>query len=694
MVKHQFIEGMKSSSIHKKLIGKPQFSLQEALLFAKTESATQEQLKILRNEETAPPSETVNQIQNKPKTLRPLRSCGRCGLSHDLNNCRAKNSTCYLCGKTGHFARLCKGRRQPNPQYNGGRPRYDFQKNRFQRENINSNGQPRNRVARQHKQYSPERNQNNHSTMLVEHNNSSEEDVFCVNEVSHPTSLITSFIGGVEVTAMIDSGCHYNLINESNWEIMKSKGVRISNMSKNSDKTFNGYGGNRLEVLSMFTASIQVRDTKLMAKFYVIKGEGKILIGKKTAINLNILRLGTDVNLVANTRFPKIKGVIIDIPMKSHIKPVIQPYRRVPVALEKLVNEKITNLLDMGIIEKVNKPSKWVSPLVVVPKHNSSEIRICVDMRRANEAVMRENHPLPTIENFLPHFSKAKIFSKLDIKNAFHQIEISPESREITTFITSRGLFRYTRLMFGINCAPELFQKIMEQILSGCKGCLNYIDDIIIFGNSKEQHDKRLKIVHDRLRKHEILLNHDKCEYGKTMIKFLGQKLSEKGIQPDEDKLSDIKKFRSPQTTEETRSFLGLVNYVGKFIPNLATLTDPLRELTRCSARFLWTKEKEIAFKKIKEELTQPRILGYYDIDDRTQIIADASPVGLGGVLIQIDKSNNSRVIAFASKSLSAVERRYAQTEKEALALVWAVERFHYYIYGRTFDLITDHKPL
>lgn len=273
------------------------------------------------------------------------------------------------------------------------------------------------------------------------------------------------------------------------------------------------------------------------------------------------------------------------------------------------------------------------------------------------------------------------------------QVEISEGSRDITTFITKKGRFRYTRLMFGINCAPEIFQKTIEQVLSGCEGCLVYIDDVVVFGATKDEHDMRLKKVLQRLDEFNVLLNKDKCVFCTTGLEFLGHRLSKDGITPTSDKIESIKKFREPITSEEVRSFLGLVNYVGKFIPNVATITEPLRNLTKTGVKFEWGDTQRNSFKQLKEMLSDNTSLGYYNMKDRTQIIADASPVGLGAVLIQFD-ANGPRVISYASRSLSETEQKYAQTEKEALALVWAVERFHFYVFGKNFELVTDHKPL
>lgn len=233
----------------------------------------------------------------------------------------------------------------------------------------------------------------------------------------------------------------------------------------------------------------------------------------------------------------------------------------------------------------------------------------------------------------------------------------------------------------------------MEQILAGCEGCLNYMDDIIIYGDTKEQLNERVTKVLRVLKEYNVMLNDDKCIFGVTELEFLGHKLSAAGITPTNSKIEAIKNFRTPSCMEEVRSFLGLVNFVGKFIPNLATITEPLRLLTKKNAPFQWTSNQQSAFDELKKYLTSDCVLGYYSVNDRTQLYADASPVGLGAVLVQINE-NGPRIIAYASKSLSETEKRYCQTEKEALALVWAVERFHFYLFGRTFELITDHKAL
>ncbi|CAK1599301.1 unnamed protein product [Parnassius mnemosyne] len=352
----------------------------------------------------------------------------------------------------------------------------------------------------------------------------------------------------------------------------------------------------------------------------------------------------------------------------------------------------------MAIIEPVNNPSSWVSPMVPILK-SDDDIRIYLDMRAANKAIIRENHPLPTMGQLIPKFCKATYFSKLDIKNAFHQVELDKNSRNITTFITSKGLHQYKRLMFGISCAPEHFQKIMEKMLLPCEGVVNFIDDIVVFGRDKKEHDTRLQHVLTVLKDNNVLLNKNKCIFNAKSIQFMGHELSQSGIKPLDKYIKAIETFRPPETIEEIQSFLGLINYVGKWIPNLSTLTEPIRQLLRkkmhknANIITFWKKEHSTAFDELKNCLSKIPTLGYYDPNDRTQVIADASPVGLGAVLIQYD-DNGPRIIAFGNKSLTDIEKRYCQIEKEALALVWAIEHFHMYLYGKKFELITDHKPL
>lgn len=401
------------------------------------------------------------------------------------------------------------------------------------------------------------------------------------------------------------------------------------------------------------------------------------------------------INAIVHSRknpFPKIKGFVVHLDLKTDAKPIQLPPRRVPSSLEGRIKLKLDELEELDIIEKVNEPCEWLSALVPVLKNNG-DLRLCVDLRRLNSQIEREKHPLPTFETIMPHLKDAKLFSLLDIKQAYHQCELDKESRPLTSFLTDWGIYRYKRLVFGVSSAPEKFQKIMEKVLSSCRNVVIFIDDILVYGKDEKDHDESLQLVLQTLEKHNILLNSEKCVIKVKEIKFLGHMLSDMGIAPAVSKVEAVEQFRAPKNKDELRSFLGLACYVAKFIPDLATLTFPLRELIKTNVVFEWISKHQDAFDKIKEHMSKADTLGFFDPNHKTLLIADASPYGLGAVLVQF-KAEGPRIISYAAKSLSEAEMRYCQTEKEALALVWGVERFWLYLIGTVFELETDHKAL
>lgn len=604
-------------------------------------------------------------------------NCSRCGSNRHLardRSCPAREKSCLNCGIIGHFRNQCRTK-QP-------------QKRRFERERE----RPNNNFEKRPKGV----NSVEASTNITPKSEPTNYDyVFNVNN----DASVTCKVGGANIKMVIDSGCNHNLITRKTWEQMEKNNARIINQNPKPQEKFVAYGSvTPLKLLRSFEADIQIGNKIASATFYVVADGSRNLLGRLTATSLEVLKIDLPVSAVESKGFPKFKDVLVEIPVDEKVRPVSQPYRRIPIPLEQKVERKIEELLEQDIIEEVKGPSNWISPIVPVLKDNG-EIRLCVDMRRANNAIKRENHPLPTMDQLLPKIKDAKVFSKLDVQDAFHHIELHPDSRDITTFITNKGLFRYKRMMFGISCAPEIFQKTLERILIGCEGVINFIDDILIYGKDLHEHDERLKKVLEVLENHNVLLREGKCKYRMEKVYFLGHELSQAGVKPLEKYISSINDFRAPTTIGELQSFMGLINYVGKWIPHLATITEPMKVLLRkkygrnSDITADWGNDQQTAFNKLKMALVDIPTLGYYNPKDRTMVIADASPVGLGAVLIQVD-NKGPRIIAFGNKTLSDCERRYCQTEKEALALVWAIEHFNMFLYGKRFELVTDHKPL
>lgn len=287
----------------------------------------------------------------------------------------------------------------------------------------------------------------------------------------------------------------------------------------------------------------------------------------------------------------------------------------------------------------------------------------------------------------------AKAFSKLDLNQGYNQLELAPESRYITTFGTHLGLMRYKRLNFGISSAAEIFQNVIRETLDGIPGALNISDDILVFGKTQSAHDQSLEAVFRRLKERGLTLNKHKCEYGKDKLEFFGYVFSGEGITPDPKKIEDIVNLQTPTSASEVRSLLGMTNYCSRFIPDYATKTEPLRKLTHKDQPWEWTSQHDHAVTQLKEALVNAPVTAYFDPAKDTEISVDASPVGLAAILSQVDGETN-HIVTYASRSLSETEQRYSQTEREALAIVWACEHLHLYIYGKPVTIYTDHKPL
>ena len=360
--------------------------------------------------------------------------------------------------------------------------------------------------------------------------------------------------------------------------------------------------------------------------------------------------------------------------------------QKVAAALEKLESE--------GIIEKVDVPTPWISPLVVIPKKDE-DIRLCVDMRMANRAILPERHPTPTVDDLIHTLNGATIFSKLDLRAGYHQLLLHEESRYITTFQTHKGLRRYRKLNFGTSSASGVFQHAIAEELRDIPNALNISDDVIVFGKNQDEHDEALKNVFQRFATRGLTLNKEKCEFNKEKLTFFGFVFSNNGISPDPVKVEDIKNAPAPTTQSGLRSFLGMSTYCSKFIQNFSDLTQPLRELIKRNTTFTWKAKHETALNAVKSAHTSKTVMSYFDKSKETELITDASPVGLSAILSQHTPGKEDRkIVAYISRSLSDVERRYSQTEREALAIVWAMEKLYLYLHGGKFTLITDCKPI
>lgn len=633
-------------------------------------------------------SDRVYKVRNVPTQgfRRPPAYAARADMDHDRERKPVRsteNIVCFNCGRRGHIAssEFCpaRGKRCRICKREG---HLDFTCKRY---TANQGHSPR----------SPPPSKKIRMVEQQETHGSDEGKVYYAFFNGNLSNMLTFEVGGVALDMLVDSGADANLVTSEAWEKLKQSGVRVSNSTKDSERSFLSYGSTiPLAVRGKFTAEIKIGDRVSVAQFYVVEKGQTCLLGDATAKELQVLKVGVNLNRVEESEpFACINNVEVHIHMEPDAKPVIQPVRRLPIPLEAEVNRKLDEMLSRDIIEPKTGPTSWVSPLVVVAKANGG-LRLCVDLRRVNQAVLREHHPMPVIDQILARIGNGTVWSKLDVKDSFLQVMVAAESRDVLTFITEKGLYRFKRLPFGLITAPEIFQRVIDEILCGCEGTHWYLDDIFVEGETLEEHDSRLAKVMGKLAERGVQLNLEKCQFRVAELEFLGHKITKSGIAPSATKVAAIISFRRPTSEGEVRSFLGLANYLNRYIPHLATLDEPLRELTRKDVRFSWGPRHETSFQSIKQAMSDVRILGFYNTRDRTAVIADASPTGLGAMLVQTDNQGRDRVISFASKSLTETEKRYCQTEKEALGLVWAVEKFQFYLLGRNFDLVTDCKAL
>ena len=367
--------------------------------------------------------------------------------------------------------------------------------------------------------------------------------------------------------------------------------------------------------------------------------------------------------------------------MAPNTKPKFSKPRTVPFTLKERVKSELDRLERDGVLEKVPY-SEWAAPIVTVPKQDG-QIRICRDYKvTINPEMDVDQYPLPKPDDIFATVAGGKLFTTLDLSHAYNQLLLDEEAHKFVTINTHKGLYQYTRLPFGIASAPAVFQHVMDTILQGIEGVACYIDDIIITGKTDKDHLARLEEVLKRLLRHGLHVRRSKCRFLQPRVIFLGHRIDAEGIHPTDEKLKAIMQAPAPENVQELRSFLGLINYYGKFIPNAATILAPLNELLRKDVKWNWTERCQKSFEEAKQTLTSNEVLMHYDPSLPIRMAGDASAYGIGAVIAHVLPDGTERPVAFASRTLTSSERNYAQVEKEALSLIFGVKHFHAYLYG------------
>ena len=372
--------------------------------------------------------------------------------------------------------------------------------------------------------------------------------------------------------------------------------------------------------------------------------------------------------------------------------PVKQQPRRIPQHLREQVEMQKEKMLSNGVIEESSSP--WCSPVVLVRKRDGS-VRFCVDLRAVNSATQPIAYPLPRIDDALDGLSGANFFTTLDLTAGYWQVNIAPQDREKTAFSTGKGLHQFRKMAMGLRNAGATFQRLMELVLAGvdARSCLVYLDDVVLFNKTEDDHLSTLKEVFTCIRSAGLKLKPEKCFIGRSEVTFLGHHVGRDGIRPDPSNIDKVINWPRPNNDAEAKGFLGLCGYYAKFIPQYAEVSKPLREVASQKGTILWTTDTEVSFNKLKKCQASPPVLTLPTFKGTFRLYTDACNTSVGVVLTE-EVEGEEKVVAYESKVLSRQQRRWPTYDKELWAVVHAIRRFRQYTTGARFQVITDHKPL
>ncbi|UYV69343.1 K02A2.6-like, partial [Cordylochernes scorpioides] len=603
---------------------------------------------------------TSNLMKEVRRGNEKILKCFRCGYTnHREEKCFFKDKRCFKCQKLGHISRVCKN----------GNWRSDRNNCSIDKEAEATNG------------------------------------LFNINQVKDTSNMRSYMVkvrtSGRDMNMLIDSGTGKNIISEKTYieTWVKSERPRIE---KDSTKLVQ-WDRQRLSILGKIKADVKVNKRSITMEFLVIEGPGPNLIGREAFDQIgigfewinysdNVCQITEEFMDVFKEKLGQYRGPPIHIKIKTLGKPTFLRARTLPYAIRPKVEEALRKMEEQGILTPVEF-TRFATPIVPVLKRDGS-IRICGDYRSTvNNIVESGTFPVPAAADLQVNLAGGKVFSKLDLKDAYQQLVVDEETAELLAINTHKGLFKVNRLPFGVSCAPGIFQRRMESLIAKIPGVVIYLDDILVTGKDEMEHDLRLREVLKSIQRMGLTLKKEKCEFKKSSLIFLGCRIDAEGIHPTEEKCEAIKNFPKPENKKELQSFLGLLNFYSKFLKDRTTVLEPLHRLLNKRNFWKWKEVEDRAFREAKNLIQSDLVLTPYDATKPLVLACDASPFGVGAVLSHVEE-RMERPIAFASRTMSQTERRYAQIDKEALAIIFGISKFYKYLYGRDFKIITDHKPL
>ena len=611
-------------------------------------------------------------------------SCHRClSKRHAGGDCPFKKAECYRCHKIGHTQSACKSRRR------------DF-----------------NLLVTDDLQQATE-------AVSSSAENSSQCQPYQLNSVSDRSAAVTveMDVNGVLVSMQVDTGSSRSIISKKLCSrLWASNPLQL----KPADRPMLTYTHDEVPVVGVAEVRVSYKGQKATLPLVVADTEGPPLLGREwlQQIRLDWKALFDPVRLVTEAAASEkveleealkqdrlefcdlfkpglgcYKVRKVGIELDPDTRPIFLKHRPPPFALRDQIEQELDKQVEEGILEPV-KTSQWAAPVVPVKKA-SGALRLCGSYDLTiNKASRLERYPLPKVEELFAALSGGKFFTKIDLRDAYLQLELNEESKEAMTINTHKGLFRPNRLPMGVKSAVAIFQREMETLLAGIPNVAVFLDDIAITGLTAAQHRQNVREVLKRLNAAGLRVNEKKSVWVSDQVYYLGFCISAAGVQTSPEKTRAITDAPQPQNVAQLRAYLGLLQYYSRFISNLAAVAAPLYALERKGAEWRWESPQQRAFERTKDLLMTAPVLEHFDPAKQLVLTVDASPYGLGAVLSHPAPTGGDLPIAFASRTLSPAEKNYSQLDKEACAVLFGVSKFHQFVYGRPFVIKTVHKPL
>ena len=682
LIRDRLVCGITDDSLRERMLRREDLTLDKALTMGRIAESSSSQIKSLRNENTSSSAIPIEINQNTKQTPEMkevdivrrktnvssnlITNCFFCKRDHQRRKCPAYGAICNRCNQKNHYegSQACK------------------------------------------------RNRRDIHTVNVDESSADMEDAFFIGHVKGEDSS-TSWTVDLDINGKIfnfylDSGAQANILSDEQYQSINPR----PKLHKTNARLLS-YNGN-IETLGYIVINVVYMGKAFNLRFYIVtKSEsGRALLGLDSCIELELIKrvetvehrkldIEIDQVKVQNIleEYEDVFGGVGRLPGEYHITVseglprIAHAARRFPLPLMPKLKAELDRMVEASVITPVTEPTQVCSSMVVVEKPSTGQLRICLDAPELNKYILRENCQIPTKEEIQAKCKDAKVFSKIDASAAFWHLKLDEESSYLCTFSTPFGRFRFLVMAYGIKSASEIFHRELWKLFEDIEGVVNIHDDIIIYSNNAEEHLDKLLQVLEICRQNGIKLNLDKLVIGVKEVPFFGELLTDEGVKPDPAKIAAIRDMLHPVDKKGLSRFLGLINYLSKFIPQVSERTLNLRKCLN-SEQYNWGPDQTREFEDLKDILMQEPILKYYDPNRKTKIEVDSSEEGFGAVLLQ-EHNGFYLPVAYGARVTNRAERNYAPLERETLAICFGCEYFHQYIYGlKNVVVESDHKPL